>query len=68
MELPASQDIILTIPTSPAYNVIPLALPALIIPLAAHVLATQHGITVVSHPNATALTDLTVICHSNLIA
>ncbi len=68
MELPASQDIISTTPTNLASNVIPLALTVLIVPLAAHALATQHGITVVLHPNATALLDLTAICQNNLIA
>jgi hypothetical protein len=68
VEQPVSQDIILMIPTSPAYNVTYLVSPVLITAFATHALATQHGITVVLHPNATALTDLTAIYQSNLIA
>jgi hypothetical protein len=39
----------------------------LTIPLAAHALATQRGITVVLRLNATALMDLIVIYQRNLI-
>ncbi len=67
MELPASQDIISTTSNNLASNAIPLVSPVLIIPLAAHALATQHGITVALHPNATALLDHTAICQNNLI-
>ncbi len=40
---------------------------ALTICLVFRVLETQHGTTVVLYLNATALTDLTAICQSNLI-